>query len=569
MKAFRTIRGLVLLLAISFALSSLGVAYYAARSARMHRLNQESKARISERLAFLGSVAERYLVTGDLDPMRSAMTSFAAEPDLTAIVFADDTGKILASTEYAEVNQRITDRYPNISPQDLKEILGDPGMRISVEGEVIRGTMPACTARIQKIRRCGILYYEINLVSRFLLTNRELQTQMSITAAGLLAGAFSLWLAFTLLITRRADRVTAALKSFASGERGTRVRMSGNDEVAQLSAAVDEMFRRVENSEATLRDGEARLQGIFDSLLDGLIIIDSRGIIQAVNPACAAIFGYAEDELPGKNISILMPEPHRSMHDVYLANYLATGVKNVIGRGREAEGIRKDGTRFPLDIKVSELRSSGRLQFIGIVRDISERKQMQQDLVSANEELERVVAQLAQAATTDSLTGLYNRRSLDVRVEEEIRRAQRHSQPVSLLICDVDHFKMYNDHYGHQAGDDCLVAIAGIIQSHFRRGGEFAARYGGEEFVVILPDLALADAVERGEHLRASVEAAQLRHAVSPTAPVVTISVGVATHHPDLHGEPRMSARDLFKKADDMLYRAKQAGRNRTEYARE
>ena len=156
---------------------------------------------------------------------------------------------------------------------------------------------------------------------------------------------------------------------------------------------VREMAER-KQAEAALRESEARLQAIFDTAVDGIITIDERGIIERFNPAAEAIFGYSMAEVVEKNISMLMPSPYREAHDAYLARYLQTGQKAVIGIGREVTGLRKDGSTFPMDLAVGETRQGERCMFTGTVRDISERKRiaeqealLMRELESANEEL--------------------------------------------------------------------------------------------------------------------------------------------------------------------------------------
>jgi PAS domain S-box-containing protein len=153
-------------------------------------------------------------------------------------------------------------------------------------------------------------------------------------------------------------------------------------------------IRRRKQAEMALQGSEARMRAIFETAVDGIIMIDERGIVDRVNPAAEHLFGYSEAELRGQNISILMPEPHRSAHDGYLAHYLATGEQRIIGKGREVAGRRKDGSVFPLDLAVSEMRVGTRRMFTGIVRDITDRKRAEeqnrallQELSSANEEL--------------------------------------------------------------------------------------------------------------------------------------------------------------------------------------
>jgi diguanylate cyclase (GGDEF)-like protein len=161
---------------------------------------------------------------------------------------------------------------------------------------------------------------------------------------------------------------------------------------------------------------------------------------------------------------------------------------------------------------------------------------------------------LEELATTDALTGLKNRRKFDSEIDTEWRRAVRSKTPVALLMIDADHFKSYNDNYGHQAGDQVLVGIAICISDSVRRAGDCAARFGGEEFAVLLPDTSAADALTVAENIRRKVE-----H-WSEDPQVTTVSVGVATMIPSAG----LDCSDLIAAADKALYAAKANGRNQT-----
>ncbi len=203
-------------------------------------------------------------------------------------------------------------------------------------------------------------------------------------------------------------------------------------------------------------------------------------------------------------------------------------------------------------------------------RELDEQTRLHEAIQAANElledkvqqrtaELEAANRQLEALSATDALTGLGNRRKFDEVWRIECHRAARHGLPVALAMIDVDFFKAYNDHYGHQAGDDCLQRIARVLGAEARRAGELAARYGGEEFVLLIPGTALGGACLAAERVRAAVQLQEIPHASSAIAPVVTVSIGVACGIPDSgEGWGR-----LLQEADQALYEAKRLGRNR------
>ncbi|RJX31353.1 MAG: diguanylate cyclase [Oxalobacter sp.] len=171
--------------------------------------------------------------------------------------------------------------------------------------------------------------------------------------------------------------------------------------------------------------------------------------------------------------------------------------------------------------------------------------------------LERANRKLEELSNTDGLTGIANRRYFDRILQQEWNRAKRAGHTISLLMIDVDHFKRFNDNYGHLAGDACLQTFAQEMAKVARRGGELAARYGGEEFVMLLPDAAERDAVEIGRRIQEAVLSLDIPgvHLLPGT---VTISIGIASRIPSKHENPA----SLVQQADRALYEAKRAGRN-------
>ena len=181
--------------------------------------------------------------------------------------------------------------------------------------------------------------------------------------------------------------------------------------------------------------------------------------------------------------------------------------------------------------------------------------EMRQQLHQANRKLKMM-------SVKDGLTGLSNRRHFDETLERELKRAIRTSTAVSLVLCDIDHFKSFNDNYGHQSGDDCLKRVAQALQKTINRSGDLVARYGGEEFVFILPETDVDGAKVLAETARSKIESLAVVHDYSSAAANVTISCGVETIEPQKGQDIAVITRELIEKADQALYQAKNQGRN-------
>ena len=168
----------------------------------------------------------------------------------------------------------------------------------------------------------------------------------------------------------------------------------------------DEMTVRRKLAESSLRDSEERLRAILETAVEGIITIDERGIIESLNPAAEKIFGYQAQEVVGKNVKILMPTPYRDEHDGYLGNYLRTGRARIIGIGREVVGLRKDGTVFPMDLSVSEVRLAHKRLFTGFVRDISDRKRLEKEVLQISDLEQRRIGQDLHDGLCQQLAGI-------------------------------------------------------------------------------------------------------------------------------------------------------------------
>lgn len=187
---------------------------------------------------------------------------------------------------------------------------------------------------------------------------------------------------------------------------------------------------------------------------------------------------------------------------------------------------------------------------------------MRQKLKFAQQEMHKLNQELQYLSLYDQLTGLANRRHFDNTLAKQFAWAKRNKSPLSLIICDVDFFKLYNDSYGHQQGDDCLSKVGKVLQDHVRRPTDLACRYGGEEFAMILPETNLQGAKWMAEDIRQVIFEQAIPHNASKVADRVSMSLGIAIYNGQYH-----QAAELINAADGALYKAKGLGRNRVEVA--
>ena len=290
------------------------------------------------------------------------------------------------------------------------------------------------------------------------------------------------------------------------------------------------------------------------------------GRITYVSPAVERMRGFTPEEAMNQPLDEILTPASAAISLGYwqeLAARLEAGLPPQRFRG-EYEYYCKDGSTVWTDVQVIPyVGESGQLiEILGVTRDISESKRHEAELLQARDEteaanraLQAANAELARLATTDALTGAWNRRYVEQVAETEIASARRYGQPLSLLMFDVDHFKSVNDRHGHQAGDLVLVELAQRVRPHLR-APDVLARWGGDEFVVMMPHTALTDAVRLAERLRDLAAAEPF-----PQAGTVTTSIGVAELQAD------ESLDDWLERADQALYEAKSGGRNTVQAA--
>ncbi len=320
---------------------------------------------------------------------------------------------------------------------------------------------------------------------------------------------------------------------------GLQLQSGHQREISALNARLMAELEEIRLAQEALRLAAA----VFQTTEEGIMVIDAGIRIQSVNPAFERITGYSEPEVLGRNPRLL----ESGRHD---AAFFAA-IRAELDRSGRWQGIIWNRTRagriYPQETVINALKDEqGRIvRYAALFRDVTVQKQLEETL--------------RQQSAIDGLTGIANRRTFDAGLAEEWARTRRQKQPLSLIMADIDHFKHYNDQYGHQAGDRCLQQVARCLRDSLHRAGDLAARYGGEEFAVILPGLGPDEARAVAEKLRQNVEALGLAHDSPGGLDRVTVSLGVASVRPDTDA----TSADLVARADQALYRAKRDGRNR------
>lgn len=322
------------------------------------------------------------------------------------------------------------------------------------------------------------------------------------------------------------------------------VRIENQLTIQRQRALLQEEIRKHEQTEELLAS-------IFNSSLDGVAAFQSvrneRGNIVdftwlRANPLAAMTLSINTDVIGKRLLEQLPGEQFKKLFDLFV-QVVETGA--VV---QKEYHYQHDWNEAWFQIVAVKLGDGVALTF----RDISEYKAMQLALQEANRDLHR-------QANIDSLTKVANRRRFNKYFSQEWRRCARERKPLALILCDVDYFKRYNDYYGHQKGDECLVKVARAIDRALKRPGDLVARYGGEEFAVILPNTNSEGAIQVAEAIRWEMQRLQIPHARSEISDYITVSLGVSTKIPSPYLLPEI----LIDGADRALYEAKDRGRNR------
>ena len=294
--------------------------------------------------------------------------------------------------------------------------------------------------------------------------------------------------------------------------------------------------------EKQLADVGQRFEAVVETAYDGIITIDESQNIKLMNSAAKEIFQITDEDTIGKALTSIIPQRYRHIHTKYVDGFKKSTIDaRPMASSAAVIGMRKDGSEFPLEVAISKIHVGGKVEMTAVIRDISERA--------------RLIDELSKAAIEDELTGLPNRRCFERDFRKELLRCARFKTTLSLVIIDIDDFKQVNDNYGHICGDEVLRSIASILKDSIREIDSLA-RWGGEEYTILLPATDVDGALKWSERVRHKI--AEYKFKCGGQKLSLTASFGVSCTNCSDYTEDQ-----LFDDADKNLYRAKNAGKNK------
>ena len=318
---------------------------------------------------------------GEIEDARAEISNLGSDSVILLALLIDDSQQVMAATQYSMITGHASDY---LSTEELAQLEQSKqsmtgSTRTESGQDYISAVYPVVlSAEPGEIRpsQIGVLFFRYDLANVKQTTIAALKHEAMVLVVFICLMLVAVWLIFHITVTRRVAQLVESAQAFADGDLTRRSGVVGRDEIADVGRAFDLMAQTIAEERGNLFESEKRLRVILDNVVDGIVSMDEHGIVMAFNPAAENIFGYRAEEVIGRNVKCLMPEPYQSEHDGYLKNYHTTGERKIIGIGREVEGLRADGSQVPLELWVVEVEQDNEHLFIGMLRDISERQQV-------------------------------------------------------------------------------------------------------------------------------------------------------------------------------------------------
>ncbi|MCR2807214.1 PAS domain S-box protein [Paenibacillus soyae] len=345
-------------------------------------------------------------------------------------------------------------------------------------------------------------------------------------------------------VEQRLVRVDGA--PFEAIVQSNRIIYRGEESVLVVAHDITERKR----AEQAMRESEERYRRVFELSPNAICLYDAEGTIVYANGKAASLFAASElSALLGKNKFELAHPNDRNEVEERFALMLKEELSQMT---YESHYLTLSGSVFIAEVSITCVHFGGKPHNLAYIRDISKSREEEEKL----QEMNRMLKELS---ALDGLTGIANRRAFDEAFQQAWQTSAGESSPLSIILFDIDYFKLYNDTYGHLGGDACLKSIASSLKPLIGKPGEVLARYGGEEFVVLLPGADSAAAMEAAERIKGRIASLRIPHKASKVSDYVTVSLGAAT----MIAMPGLDRTEMVEFADKALYQAKLAGRNR------
>ena len=486
----------------------------------------------------------------DLDWFTNLSMRMSGTADATIEIIDVQNGTIVARAAGAAIDASAQPVDPTLLAAIVK-YAGGGSVQVSIAGEPKAiGFAPLLGGGPRLVLSIGMAKSVVLATSNYHLTLNVLGFFAAAISAIVLA-----WLAADRSLLRPIGRLAGAAASIGGGDMGVRVGVlpGAVEELKILGRNFDAMAERLRIRDeriaamgARIAQSEEHHRLLADNSDDMIARFDRNFIRTYMSPASRDILGQVPEELVGRPLLSAVVEDDRARVSAELLRPLLQGAET--GRCTYRVGHRNGEAVW---IETVGRRLSDGSGFVTVARDVTVQKALEIQLEAANQQLRVQVM-------TDSLTGIANRRRFDEMLGFEFRRAQRLQEPLSLLMIDIDHFKSFNDSFGHSVGDECLRAVATALDRALRRPGDLVGRYGGEEFAILLPGTPPAGVMTVAERVRTAVSRIAL-HGRAATARPLTVSIGCATLMPPI---TTAGPAILLETADTALYAAKNEGRN-------
>jgi diguanylate cyclase (GGDEF)-like protein len=528
---------------------------------------------------------ENAMISRKQEEIANIMQAIGRREGIEGGAIFDARGEIKYSIDPEEVGRILTEDDPTCrlchgaTPKDRPQTIILPSKQGVPMLRVARPlyNQPRCQG-CHRERKLGMLVIDFSLAGAERKTMAVISKQLrcTLTVAVIIIAAL---IGFVyLMVTRPLAHFVRIIRAINEGDLNRRVNLSRKDEIGELAASFDGMVQRINahtrelealNDMATTVGKSLDLQEILPQVVEKVCRLSGTegAAIHLPDERTGELVLAASHGIPPPILERLVPlKPGQSVADWFAE----TGkpfleVENTATDPRAEAGL--GGWR---SLVVVPLRFAGKMVGALGTGNVTQRRftpgevalfQAIGNQLGVAIENARLHAEMQRLSQTDPLTGLFNRRGLDERMQIEILRAKRYRHPLSVVMIDIDHFKNYNDAHSHLEGDVILKQVAELFRIHVRET-DVVARFGGEEFLILLTETAKAEALEVAEKIRAAVSVRPFLHAGTQPEGKLTISLGVATSSADLS-----EAQELIDKADHALYGAKNAGRNRVREA--